>query len=154
MTCTRHKNGVNHLSLPMLLACVLLCSCASLKVKPATPPKAANAKTVKKSWDPASYFPEGVTWENVSPDQVSEAVFAAVVANPDRAAEIAANGFGNAMRTGRFPIAADAKQSVDPEPKWTLFGWLFKKRYLKPKPTTAAMSSEALAEMEFEQVGS
>ncbi len=149
----RHKSGVKHLFPLTLVACVLLCSCASTIEKPPVPPHTADAKSVKKSYDPSSFFPEGVNWNNATPTQISEAIFAAVSANPDSAPEIAVAGLDEAMRTGRFPIPYDGKQSVDPDPKWTLFGWLFKKKHPKPKPTTAALSSEALADMEFEQVG-
>lgn len=139
------------LSPPTLAACVLLCACASPKEKSPSQPQAAVAKSANKSSNLSSYFPEGVTWENATPEQISEAVFAATKADPDRAAEIAVVAIKELRGTGRFPLmsSGDAKEYVDPEPKWTLFGWLFKKKNPKPKPTTTAMS----AEMEFEQVG-
>jgi hypothetical protein len=133
----------------MLLACVLLCSCASPKEKPAALPQTTDAKTVKKSSEPTFYFPEGVNWNNATPDQIADAVFSAVKNHPNAAPEIATASVREVRRTGRFPIPYDSKQSVDPEPKWTLFGWLFKKKQPKPNPTTTAAS----AEMEFEQVG-
>jgi hypothetical protein len=145
----RHKSGVKHLSPLTLVACILLCSCASPKEKPTEPPHTADAKLVKRLSSVSFLFPEGVNWNNATPDQIADAVFSAVKNNPNAAPEIAAASVREARRTGRFPIPYDSKQSVDPEPKWTLFGWLFKKKQPKPNPTTTAAS----AEMEFEQVG-
>jgi hypothetical protein len=131
-----HKSGVKHLSPLTLVACVLLCSCASTKEKPPVPPHTADAKSAKKSSDPSFFFPEGVNWNNATPTQISEAVFAAVKNNPDGAAEIAAASVREVTWTRRFPMPDDGKQSVSPESKWTLFGWLFKKKYPKPSGTS------------------
>jgi hypothetical protein len=130
----RHKCGVKPLPPLMLVTCVLLCSCASQKEKSAVPPTMADTKSVKRSTDPSSFFPEGVTWKNATPTQISDAVFTAVKANPDGAVEIVEAAMDEIKDTGRFPITAgdDGKQCIDPEPKWTLFRWLFKRKHLKP----------------------
>ncbi len=134
----------------MLLTCLLLCSCASLKEKPATPPPTADAKSVKSPFDLSNFFPEGTTIRSATSEQIRDAVLAAVRANPKAAADIAAGTFQQIYNAGRYelPGGVDGKQSVDPEPKWTLFGWLFKEKQPKPNPTTTAAS----AEMEFEQI--
>jgi hypothetical protein len=119
------------------VACVLLSACASPKEKPASPPQ-TDSQSVTKSPDPSSFFPKGVTWQNATPKQISDAVFAAVKADPDGAVEIAEAAMDAIKDTGRFPtpVGDDGKQCVDPEPKQTLFGWLFKKKAQKPTWTT------------------
>ena len=62
----------------------------------------------------ASYFPPGVTINNVTPDQFSEAVFSAVRENPANAAEIAAMSFESVVQAGRYNQAG-GKQGADPD---------------------------------------
>jgi hypothetical protein len=143
---------VKHLCPITLVACFLLCSCASPKEKPTAPLQTVDAKWVKSV---SHFFPEGVTWNDATPDQIADAVFAAVKNNPKAAPEIAAASCEEAISTGRWQRlkGTDGKMAVATETRANLFSWLFKKKHPKPKPTMAAMSSEALAEREFEQVG-
>jgi hypothetical protein len=135
---------VKQLFPPALAACVLLSACASPKEKSPSPLK-TDAPSVTKSCDPSSFFPEGVTWKNATPTQIRDAVFAAVKANPDGAVEIAEAAMDATENTGRFPITAgdDGKQCVDPEPKWTLFRWLFQRKRLNPTWTYVPVSPDS-----------
>lgn len=62
-------------------------------------------------------FPPGVNWNNATPEQIADAVFAAVKNNPDAAPDIAVNGLQAAAGTGRWSLvgAEDGKQAVDPD---------------------------------------
>ena len=75
-------------------------------------------------------FPKGVDWSNATPGQVADATVAAVKANPSKAADIAASALQEAMASGRFtPITGvDTKQSIDPEPTFWSFRWLFPRK--------------------------
>jgi hypothetical protein len=66
---------------------------------------------------PEIRFPPGVDWSNASPEQIREAVFAAVKENPDEAIEIVQAAMENVQQTGRFPNegAGDGKQVIDPD---------------------------------------
>lgn len=66
---------------------------------------------------PEIKFPPGVDWNNASPEQIREAVFAAVKENPDDAVEIVQAAMENVQKTGRFPNvgAGDNKQVIDPD---------------------------------------
>ena len=66
---------------------------------------------------PEIKFPPGVDWSNASPEQIREAVFAAVKENPDDAIEIVQAAMENVQKTGRFPNegAGDNKQVIDPD---------------------------------------
>lgn len=52
-------------------------------------------------------FPPGVDWNNATPDQIADAVFNAVKANPDAASEVAALALQYALQTGRWPVLAE-----------------------------------------------
>jgi len=62
----------------------------------------------------ASYFPPGVTINNVTPDQFSEAVFNAARENPANAPEIAAMSFESVIQAGRYNQTG-GKQDTDPD---------------------------------------
>jgi uncharacterized membrane protein YgcG len=66
---------------------------------------------------PEIKFPPGLDWSNASPEQIREAVFAAVKENPDNAIEIVQAAMENVQKTGRFPNAGagDNKQVIDPD---------------------------------------
>ena len=66
---------------------------------------------------PEFKFPPGVNWSSASPEQIREAVFAAVKENPDNAIEIVQAAMENVQKTGRFPNegAGDNKQVIDPD---------------------------------------
>lgn len=66
---------------------------------------------------PVFDFPPGVDWSNATPEQIREAVFAAVKKDPENAVEIVKAAMEMVQQTGRFPNsgAADGKQVVDPE---------------------------------------
>ena len=66
---------------------------------------------------PEIKFPPGLDWSNASPEQIREAVFAAVKENPDNAIEIVQAAMENVQNTGRFPNAGagDNKQVIDPD---------------------------------------
>lgn len=116
--------------LPAIACAAILCSCANRKEIPATPSAAGLSKTATPAERLKHFFPPGVDWSNANPDQISEAVYAAVKSNPDSAAEIAMHALDQAKGTGRFPIieGSDGKTFVDPEPKRTLFDVLFPKK--------------------------
>jgi len=60
-------------------------------------------------------LPFGVDWNSATPEQIREAVLAAVKKNPDAAPDIVRAAIQNVRQTGRFPAsgAGDAKQTVD-----------------------------------------
>lgn len=60
-------------------------------------------------------LPFGKTWQNASPEDIREAVLAAVKRNPDRAPELVQAAIQSVRMTGRFPSsgAGDAKQVVE-----------------------------------------
>jgi len=64
---------------------------------------------------PVFKFPPGVDWNNASPEQIREAVFAAVKEDPENAVEIVKAAMEMVQQTGRFPNSgsADGKQVVD-----------------------------------------
>jgi hypothetical protein len=67
---------------------------------------------------PEIAFPPGVDWNNATPEQIREAVFAAAQKNPEDVAaviEIVKTAMENVQKTGRFPNAgaADNKAVVE-----------------------------------------
>ena len=108
---------------------LILCGCATPKA-PAPSPPAKTGLAKQTSTSSKFVFPQGVDWNNATPDQIADAVFAAVSRNPDAAPDIAVAGLQNARRTGRWPIqqGSDGKMSVDPDPSFWSFRWLFPKR--------------------------
>jgi hypothetical protein len=107
----------------------LLCCCTTSKAPaPSAPAKTALAKRTSNSIQFG--FPEGVDWNNATPTQIADAVFAAVSQNPEAAADIAVAGLQDAAKTGRWRIqpGSDGKMSVDPDPGFWSFRWLFPKR--------------------------
>ena len=93
------------------------------------PSAAGLSKTATPTERLKHFFPPGVDWNNATPDQISAAVLAAVKSDPENATDIATAAMDGAQQSGRFPKidSADAKKSVDPEPKRTLFDALFPK---------------------------
>ena len=107
----------------------LLCCCTTSKAPaPSAPAKTALGKRTSSSIEFG--FRPGVDWNNATPDQIADAVFNAVKSNPDAAPDVAVAGLQDAARTGRWPIQAglDGKMSVDPDPGFWSFRWLFPKR--------------------------
>lgn len=62
-------------------------------------------------------LPPGVDWTSATPEQIREAVFAAVKNNPDSAVEVVQAAIESVKATGRYPNAgtSDGKQVVDPD---------------------------------------
>ena len=99
----------------------LLCCCTTSKAPaPNAPAKTALGKRTSSSSEFG--FPEGVDWNNATPDQIADAVFNAVKSNPDAAPDIAVAALHKATRTGRWPIqqGSDGKMTADPEPNFWL----------------------------------
>lgn len=63
------------------------------------------------------FLPSGVSMDTATPQQINQAVLAAVQQNPDAAAEIAASSFQSVFEAGRYtlPGSQDSKQTVDPD---------------------------------------
>jgi hypothetical protein len=63
------------------------------------------------------FLPSGVSMSTATPQQINQAVLAAVQQNPDAAAEIAASSFQSVFEAGRYtlPGSQDSKQTVDPD---------------------------------------
>jgi len=116
--------------LAVIALTIALSGCASRKEKQSPVGQGKTTTRVKSSSGYYFSFPEGVNWNNATPIQVSEAVFAAVKENPDAALDISAAALKEALQTGRFPqhSCIDAKQSVDPTPSFWSFRWLFPKK--------------------------
>jgi len=68
-------------------------------------------------YDLSGFLPPGVTINNATPQQISEAVLAAAKKNPDAAADIASGSFQSVFDAGRYtlPGAQDGKQAADPD---------------------------------------
>ncbi len=65
-------------------------------------------------FDISRYFPPGVSVSDITPEQYAEAVYQAVLENPDQAAEIAAASFQSVIAAGRY-TERGGKQDVDPD---------------------------------------
>lgn len=96
----------------------------------ATPSAVGLSKTATPGERLKHFFPPGVDWSNASPDQISEAVYAAVKSDPENATDIVTTAMDGARQSGRFPklTSTDGKTLVDPAPKRTLFDVLFAKK--------------------------
>jgi hypothetical protein len=68
-------------------------------------------------YDLSGFLPPGVSVNNATPQQITEAVLAAAKQNPDAAADIASGSFQSVFDAGRYslPGAQDGKQSADPD---------------------------------------
>lgn len=75
---------------------------------------AAPGTTALPDFDISRYFPPGVTANDITPEQYAEAVYQAVLENPDQAAEIAAASFQSVIAAGRY-TERGGKQDVDPD---------------------------------------
>lgn len=92
-------NDVNYT--PRLFICLLVAASAVLTA-------AVHAASVT--------FPPGIDWTNATPEQIRQAVFNAVKADPDAAVDIVTSSIESVAQTGRFPRAGetDGKQVLDP----------------------------------------
>ena len=75
------------------------------------------AARASAQYDLSGFLPPGVSVNSATPQQIAEAVTAAVKANPDAAADIAAGSFQSVFEAGRYtlPGSQDGKQSTDPD---------------------------------------
>jgi hypothetical protein len=78
------------------------------------PGVAASGSVSPSGFDISRYFPQGVSVGDITPEQYAEAVYAAVLENPDRAAEIASASFQSVVAAGRY-TQRGGKQDVDPD---------------------------------------
>ena len=68
-------------------------------------------------YDLSPFLPAGVSVASASPQQITEAIVAAVKADPGAAADIAAGSLQSVYSAGRYtlPGSQDGKQSADPD---------------------------------------
>jgi hypothetical protein len=55
----------------------------------------------------AAIFPQGVDWNNATPEQMYSAIYNAVKNNPDATLDIVQSSLNNIERTGRYPRAGN-----------------------------------------------
>lgn len=55
----------------------------------------------------AALFPQGVDWNNATPEQMYSAIYNAVKKNPDATLDIVQSTLNNIERTGRYPRAGN-----------------------------------------------
>jgi hypothetical protein len=128
-----HQRRVQLIRIAPIVTVLLVSSCStreSAAPAPEAPTLAVTRKAAKPSDKIARLFPPGVDWSNATPEQISEVVSGAVKSDPDNAVEILTTALDSLEKTGRFPVlsSSEAKQSVDPEPKRTLFDVLFPRK--------------------------
>lgn len=116
--------------LPAIACALILCSCAHRKEIPVTPSAAGLSKTATPTERLKHFFPPGVDWNNATPEQMVDTVYVAAKSYPDGAADVVAAAVDETKKTGRFPVieGTDAKMSIDPKPRRTLFDVLFPKK--------------------------
>lgn len=83
--------------LKLLLALLLL----------ATPVAMSQAQEAAPSDEVAALFPQGVDWNNATPEQMYSAIYNAVKKNPDATLDIVQSSLNNIERTGRYPRAGN-----------------------------------------------
>jgi hypothetical protein len=75
------------------------------------------ATQARAQYDISGFLPPGVTINSATPQQITEAVVAAVQANPDAAPQVATGTFQSVVDAGRYtlPGSQDGKQGVEPD---------------------------------------
>lgn len=71
----------------------------------------------RAQYDISGFLPQGVTINTATPQQITEAVVAAVQANPDTAPQVATGTFQSVVDAGRYTLegSQDGKQGVEPD---------------------------------------